>query len=335
MPTQGKAGGTSRAHGHSVIVVGTSAGGMEALTTLLVQLPKELPAAVFIVQHLSADSPGLELVHHLQRVGTLPCQFGESGRRFEHGHVYIAPPDHHMLIKKGTILITKGARENRSRPSIDPLFRSAAVAYGSRVIGVILSGQLDDGTSGLQAVARCGGLSVVQDPKDAAYPDMPQSALRNVKVDHCVPLAGMGSLLVKLVNLPAAKQEQAPADIVLEAKIAERVLSDLAAVNALGDQVPFNCPDCGGVLWKVGDHPLRFRCHTGHAFTASELASAQSDKIQETLWISLRMFEERKNLLKTMTDPKSRRFARSAAEREKEADLHIGRLRAILLASEQ
>jgi two-component system chemotaxis response regulator CheB len=336
MPAQGEVGDdTAPQQGHSIVVVGTSAGGMEALTTLLAQLPKELPAAVFIVQHMSADSLGLELVHRLQRVGTLTCELGESGQRFEHGHVYIAPPDHHMLVKNETILVTKGARENRSRPAIDPLFRSAAVAYGSRVIGVILTGQLDDGTSGLQAVARCGGLSVVQDPKDAAYPGMAQSALGHVKVDHCVPLAAMGRLLVKLVAQPAAKQKDPPADIVLEAKIAERVLSDLAAVNALGHQVPFNCPDCGGVLWKVEDHPLRFRCHTGHAFTASELASAQSDKIQETLWISLRMFEERKNLLQTMTDPTSRLFHSSAADRAKEADVHIGRLRAILLASEQ
>jgi two-component system, chemotaxis family, protein-glutamate methylesterase/glutaminase len=320
---------------HTVIVVGTSAGGLEALANLLAQLPNDLSAAMFIVQHLSADSTGSALLDHLNKVATLPCQFGESGQRFERGRVYIAPPDHHMLVKKGTILVTKGARENRSRPSIDPLFRSAAVAYGGRVIGVILTGQLDDGTSGLQAIARCGGLSVVQDPKDARYPDMPNSALRHVRVDHCVPLASMGSLLVQLVSSRATKQRKPPADIVLEAKIAERVLSDLAAVNALGQQVPFNCPECAGVLWKVEDSPLRFRCHTGHAFTANALANAQTGKIQETLWIALRMFEERKNLLQTMTDPKSARFSRSAAERAREADLHIERLRAILLASEQ
>jgi two-component system chemotaxis response regulator CheB len=308
---------------------------LEALVSLLGQLPKDLPAALFIVQHMSEDSTGSVLLHSLRKVRTLLCQFGESGQHIERGHAYIAPPDHHMLVKKGSILVTKGARENRSRPSIDPLFRSAAVAYGTQVIGVILTGKLDDGASGLQAVARCGGLSVVQDPNDATYPDMPSNALKHVEVDHCVPIAAMGDLLVKLAGRRAPKPKKAPADIALEARIAERVLSDLAAVNALGSQVPFNCPECGGVLWEVQKGPLRYRCHTGHAFTASVLANAQSEKIQETLWVSLRMFEERKNLLQTMSDPKDRRFSRSAAERAKEADLHIARIRAILLASEQ
>lgn len=319
--------------GHSIVVVGTSSGGLEALAALLLPLPRDLAAAVFIVQHMAAESTGLALVNHLQRVGTLPCQFGESGQRFRRGHVYIAPPDHHMLVKKGTILVTKGARENRSRPSIDPLFRSAAVSYGTRVIGIILTGQLNDGTSGLEAVKRCGGTTVVQDPKDAAYPDMPTSASKHVDIDHCVPVAVMGMLLRKLVSRPPARQKKPPADVVLEAKIAERVLSDLGAVNALGTQVPFNCPDCGGVLWKVHDNPLRYRCHTGHAFTASELADAQSEKIQETLWISLRMFEERQNLLQTMSE--TGKFSRSTAERAREAEQHIKRLRAILLANEQ
>lgn len=318
-----------------MVVIGASAGGMQALATLLGQLPTQLAAAVFVVQHMAADATGEVLVQHLQKLGTLPCRFAESEERFDNGRVYVAPPDHHMLVKKGTILITKGARENRSRPSIDPLFRSAAVAHGSSVIGVVLTGQLDDGSSGLQAVVRCGGLAVVQDPADAAYPDMPSNALRYVKADHCVPVTGMGRLLAQLVDRPAPKNKKPPADIALEAKIAERVLSDVAAVNALGSQVPFNCPDCGGVLWEVGAHPLRYRCHTGHAFTAGELANAQSEKIQETLWISLRMFEERKNLLQTMTTPGTGKFSSSAAERGREADQHIARLRAILLSNEQ
>lgn len=330
-----KASGRGSQRGHSIVVIGSSAGGMQALTAVLLQLPRDLHAAVFIVQHMDAESNGSALVDHLKRLRTLPCQLGQSGQRFAQGTVYIAPPDHHMLVKKGTILVTKGARENRSRPAIDPLFRSAAVAYGPRVIGVILTGQLNDGMSGLQAIDKCGGLTVVQDPKDAAYPEMPTSALRHVDVDHCVPVGAMGSLLASLVKLPAGKQKAPPADIVLEAKIAERVLSDLAAVNELGTQAPFNCPDCGGVLWKVQDGSLRFRCHVGHAFTGGELADAQSEKIQETLWVSLRMFEERKNLLQTMSDPNSGKFSRSAGERAKEADMHIKRIRAMLLASEQ
>lgn len=326
---------TRASRGHSIVVIGTSAGGLEATVRLLSQLPNDLKATLFLVQHLSPESSGRALVDALQRGTRLPCQFGVSGERFSARRLYVAPPDHHMLVKRGTILVTKGARENRSRPSIDPLFRSAAVAYGTQVIGVVLTGQLDDGTAGLQAIARCGGLTVVQDPDDAAYPAMPTSARDNVDVDHCVPVGGMGALLMKLVSLPASRRKKPPADIVIEAKIAERVLSDLSAVNHLGAPAPFNCPQCGGVLWKVDDHPLRYRCHTGDAFTAAELASAQSDKIQETLWIALRMFEERKNLLRSMAKPGDRQFSSSAAERAREADQHIERLRAILLANDQ
>ncbi len=189
-----------------------------------------------------------------------------------------------MLLKKTTLLVTKGARENRNRPGIDPLFRSAAVAHGSRVIAVVLTGMLDDGTAGLIAVKRCGGVTVVQDPKDAAYPGMPQSAVDNVDVDFCVPVGEMGSLLGELVSQPRGKTKSAPHDIRTEARIAERVLSDVSEVNGLGDQVPYNCPNCGGVLWEL-DTPgkKRYRCHTGHSFTGPALLASQSEKIEEML----------------------------------------------------
>ncbi|MDB6146500.1 MAG: chemotaxis protein CheB, partial [Spartobacteria bacterium] len=178
---------------------------------------------------------------------------------------------------------------------------------------------------------------VVQDPGDAEYPDMPQNALNNAKVDHCLPVAALGPLLSKLVGMRIGKALPVPEDVMLEAKIAERVLSDVAAVNKLGQQVPFNCPDCGGVLWemKKGD-VLRYRCHTGHAFTAKVLMAEQTRKIEETLWIALRMFEERKNLLVTMANPTSRRFRKSVApERLKESQVHIDRIRAILLSGSE
>ncbi len=195
---------------------------------------------------------------------------------------------------------------------------------------------LDDGTAGLIAIKKCGGITVVQDPKDAAYPEMPQSVLTNLKVDHCVAVAEMGRLLEKLVREPPGKSKLIPRDIQTEAVIAERVLSDVAQVNGLGSQVPYNCPNCGGVLWEM-DNPdvKRYRCHTGHSFTAAALLTIQSEKIEETLWTSLRMFEERKNLLNNMARTQIRQRGKdSYAQRAKETEIHIERIREMLLAPE-
>jgi two-component system, chemotaxis family, protein-glutamate methylesterase/glutaminase len=210
------------------------------------------------------------------------------------------------------------------------------VAYRSNVVGVLLTGHLDDGTAGMMAIHRCGGVCVVQDPRDAAYPDMPQNALNQVDVDHTVPLAEMGALLVRLVHRRRAQDRPVPKDIAIEAKIAERVLSDLPSVDALGTQVPFNCPGCGGVLWEVvKGNSLRYRCHTGHAFSGSVLLAEQTAKIEETLWVALRMFEERRNLLVNMSHRSSRGFSPSAAERAKESEVHIERIRSMLKSSDK
>ena len=239
-----------------------------------------------------------------------------------------------MLVTKDRIIVSKGARENRSRPGIDPLFRSAAVAYGAKVIGVLLTGYLDDGTSGLLAIQRCGGTCIVQDPSDAAYPDMPQNALNNLRPDYCLPVDAIGQLLTEIILKPVPKSPPVPEDIASEATIAERVVSDVTAVENLGEQVPFNCPNCGGVLWKIQKgNLLRYRCHTGHAFTADVLLAEQTRNIEETLWVALRMFEERKNLLNTMGHRDGRPVNRSAVERAKESQVHIERIRAILLSS--
>jgi two-component system chemotaxis response regulator CheB len=233
--------------------------------------------------------------------------------------------------------VTKGAQENRSRPGIDPLFRSAAVAYGNRVIGVLLTGYLDDGTAGLTAIKRCGGTCVVQDPKDAAYPDMPQNALNQVKIDHCVPIAEMGALFLKLLRKSRGARKPVPEDLLIEAKIAQRVLSDLPSVEALGDQVPFNCPGCGGILWKIDRATgARYRCHTGHAYTERVLLAEQTKKIEETLWVALRMFEERRNLLVTMANATQPSGAqRSARARAKDSEVHIERIRTMLRSNDK
>jgi two-component system chemotaxis response regulator CheB len=314
-----------RTKGHDIIVVGTSSGGLEALDDLIGQLPIDLVASVFVVQHMASEDSGESLLVRLRHHRAFGCTFAKDGEIFKPGRIYIARPDNHLLIKKNKVLVSKGARENRNRPGIDPLFRSAAVAHGSRVIGVILTGMLDDGTAGLLAIKRCGGITVVQDPKDAAYPGMPQSVLENLKVDHCVPMREMGRLLETLTKQRPGKRTLIPKDIRSEAEIAERVLSDVTAVNNLGKQVPYNCPNCGGVLWEMADSAVpRYRCHTGHSFTLPALLESQSEKIEETLWISLRMFEERKNLLNSTDNA-------FAAQRAKETQIHIERIRAILL----
>jgi two-component system chemotaxis response regulator CheB len=238
-------GPVKRSQGRNIIVVGTSAGGLETLDRLVGQLPTNLPASLFIVQHMAPHNSGQPLLRRLSRHQAFQPKLAEDGDRFKPGRIYIGPPDSHLLLKKDRVLVTKGARENRYRPGIDPLFRSAAVAHGSRVIGVVLTGMLDDGTAGLMAIKRCGGVTVVQDPRDAAYSGMPVSALDNVNVDFCVPVAEMGRLLTKLVVQAHGKRRGVPSDIRTEAVIAERVLSDVAQVNRLGKQVPYNCPNCG------------------------------------------------------------------------------------------
>ena len=318
------------------IVIGASAGGMDALKTLVAQLPKDFPAPIFIVNHMGTHTTGEALVKALSASGNLPCVHGQDKQAFKSGCIYLAPSDQHMLIVKDRILITKGARENRSRPAIDPLFRSAAVAYGNRVIGIILTGYLDDGTSGMMAIKRCGGACIAQDPDDALYPDMPQSVIANVGVDYCLPVAQMGTLLSDLVKRDLPENMPVPEDIVIEAKIAQRVLSDLPSVEALGEQVPFNCPDCGGVLWQMKEGELlRYRCHTGHAFTSSALLAQQTVKIEETMWVALRMFEERQNLLVTMSRNENKQSSSSISQRAKDSQVHIDRIRAMLKATDK
>jgi two-component system chemotaxis response regulator CheB len=235
-----------------VVVIGTSAGGLNAVTKLVSQLQKDFPAPILVVQHISPDATGNVLLNELNKLGNLKCEHATNGTTLQNGHVYLAPSDHHLMIDDDEkILVTKGAQENRSRPAIDPLFRSAAVVFADKVIGILLTGYLDDGTAGMIAIKRCGGTCIVQDPADAEYPDMPQNALNQLSIDHCLPLSEIGGLLYQLIAKKTGKRKAIPKDILIETKIAKRVLSDLPSVNALGDQVPFNCPGCGGVLWQT------------------------------------------------------------------------------------
>jgi two-component system chemotaxis response regulator CheB len=308
---------------------------MPALTTLVAQLPGTLPAAVLVVQHLGPDSTGAPLVARLASHTQLHCQLARDEEPLQAGHLYLAPPDRHLLVKENKLLVTKGPRENSFRPAADALFRSAAVAYGPNVVGVVLTGMLHDGTAGLEFVKRCGGIAVVQDPSDAEFPSMPESALRAVAIDYVAPVAQMGSLLAELVNAtPDAPHDDSkiPPDLKLEAAIAERVVGTIEDANQLGQQVPLTCPDCGGNLWQVKHgNVLRFRCHTGHAFTADALAESSQHTLEETLWVALRMMEERKYLLASMAAHGKTQW--SAQQQERLADLqrHVNRMREFML----
>jgi two-component system chemotaxis response regulator CheB len=321
---------------HDIIVIGASAGGVEALLQLAAQLPYDLPAAVFVVQHTSPDGPG-RLAALLNPAGPLEARPAQHGEAIQRGVIYVAPPDQHLLVHKDYIGISRGPRENRARPAIDPLFRSAAVAYGSRVIGVVLTGLLDDGTAGLLAVKRCGGVAVVQHPDDAMYSDMPASALANVEVDYCLPLASLGRLLTKLAHEePAGREVEAPQDIVVEAQMAEHVKSVIPSEEELGTPALYGCPECGGPMWELRNDGLRrYRCHVGHAFTSRTLLGDQDEALEKALWIALRTLEERANMLASLAQDEREkgryRSAKMYAERAAESRTHAQTLSALLV----
>ena len=321
-----------------LIVVGTSAGGMPALVKFVAQLPATLSAAVLVVQHFASDSDGQHLIDRLAHHTSLPCRLPADGDLIEAGTIYLAPPDRHLLAKDGStphLLVTKGPRENHYRPSVDALFRSAAVAFGPRTVGIVLTGMLHDGTAGLEFIKRCGGLAIVQDPAEAEFPSMPQSALQNVDVDYVVPLGMLGPLLDEITGTTASRPPvDIPTDLKQEAAIAERVvgLGTIAEAQQLGQLVTLTCPDCGGNLWELNHGKVqRFRCHTGHAFTADSLLLHSQQNIEETLWVAMRMMEERKNLLSSIIARDGGAYSAAQAERLEEITKHINRMRAFLL----
>jgi len=289
--------------GHDIIVVGASAGGVEALSNLVGQIPERLPAALFIVLHIPTQSPSL-LPHILSRAGPLTATHPADGEVIRHGHIYVAPPDYHLLLERDRIHLVRGPRENRHRPAIDPLFRSAAVAYGPRVGGVILTGALDDGTAGLWAIKQRGGIAVVQDPDDALYPSMPSSALAHVPIDYRLPLADIGATLVQLANQPAPEEGAYPVQEDMEQEVRYTEMQDadtLASNERLGAPSPFSCPECGGVLWELHNGELvRFRCRVGHALSIESVRAAQDEQLEAALWTALKTLEESASLSQRM-----------------------------------
>lgn len=319
------------------VVVGTSSGGIRALEELVLQLTPEMDAAFFLVLHLSRKGVGDVLFQRLQKHSRLPVRVGEQGMLIEKGVVYIAPPDHHMLLGKGQLVVGKGAPENRWRPSINNLFRSAAAQYNSSVIGIILTGLLDDGTAGMSTIKRAGGITIVQDPDEADHPDMPLSVLDSVAVDYTESLSKMGVLLTEIITHTNPQPVKVPEDILLETQIDQRVSTRIDNLARL-EKVDINCPDCGGGLYITQkDHPAHYRCHVGHSYTDRELLIRVSEVMENTFWTSLRMMEERRTLLLRLHEKDQERGYRSTAqghlERAREMEVHIENLKQILFTA--
>jgi two-component system chemotaxis response regulator CheB len=289
------------AEGRDIVVIGASAGGVEALKHLVSLLPKELPAALFVVLHLPPEGRSV-LPAILERSGPLPARHPEDGEEFEHGHVYVAPPDQHLEIADAAIRLSAGPRENGYRPAIDRLFTTAAHAHGERVTGVILSGALDDGTVGLNNVVSAGGAAIVQDPEEALFPAMPSSAAAHVPDARILPLEEIGAAIWSLATTPVPFPSR-PKLVVPEEQAPDPTSTYEAQQGWISG---ITCPECNGVLWETDESGiLRFRCRIGHGYTLESLVAAQGLALETALWTALRSLDERVAL----SDRLSRRFA--------------------------
>lgn len=287
-----------------MVVIGASAGGIQALTTLVGGLPADFPAAVLVVVHIPPYAVS-RLPEILGRAGPLPVAPAQHGEPIAPGRIYVAPPDRHLLVRQGWVELTRGPRENHSRPAIDPLFRTAARAYGPRVIGVVLSGALYDGSMGLLAITTRGGVAVVQDPEEAAFASMPRSALAMVTADHVLPAVGMAPVLSSLIgNSVDGKRDAHMIDD--EERLAAVIAQDFAAQaedERAEETTLYTCPDCGGVLWQGREGPeLRFRCHVGHAYGPEVLHHQKSEELEAALWTSLRLLKEKATLTRQLAN---------------------------------
>ena len=307
-----------------LIVIGASAGGVGSLQRLVEHVPAEFPAAILVALHLP-DGVRSMLPEILERAGNLPAAHPVSGDPITPGRIFIAPAGFHLTVHQDHMVVTRGAREHGLRPAIDPLFRSAALAYGPRVIGVVLSGLLDDGTIGLREIKRAGGVAIVQDPRDTEWPSMPQSALNHVRVDYSVPATQIGTLLQQLVM---ARPRSGTAMSNDDNKDVSEELRELTMHRDErqhpGEPSPYSCPECGGVLWELKDGELmRFRCRVGHAYTSETLTHEQATAVEHALWTALRALEEQAAVRRRMADRARRKGLNLSADRYQE---HAGEL---------
>jgi two-component system chemotaxis response regulator CheB len=284
----------------NIIVVGASLGGVEALPRLAAQLPRDLEAAVLVVMHMSPNAPSY-LAPRLDAEGPLRAAAAVDGEEIVPGRIYVAVPDHHLAIDEHRIRLTRGPRESHARPSVDVLFRSAAYHHGPRVIGVVLTGLLDDGTAGLWSIKDCGGVAIVQSPAEALQPSMPSSALRHVDVDHTLAIAEMPDILHSLTREKLSEPEpraMSNRNLAIETRIALGENALQHGVRAIGTPSFYTCPECYGSMIAIEDGSFRrFRCHTGHGFTPAALAQEGLARVEQTLWSALAQLEEHEVLL--------------------------------------
>jgi two-component system, chemotaxis family, protein-glutamate methylesterase/glutaminase len=318
-----------------LILIGASAGGVETVSRLLCQLPGTLGASVLIVVHQSADRPS-RLAGVFQRATMLPVDWAQEGQPLEPGRVHLAPPGLHLVVDESRMHLIPGPLENRSRPSINRLFRSAAVHRGGRSIGVVLTGMLDDGAVGLAALKSAGAVTIVQEPAEATFPEMPRSAIEATEVDLVLPIDRMGAALISLTGEVAAPVPL-PSELILESQLDVPAGDGRESLRRLGSQVPINCPDCGGSLWEVGKpHARGYRCYLGHAMSAQGLLISQKSELESTLWSAVRLFHERAttldNLARDARDLALERSAGDYARRAGEARAQADQLRTFLLS---
>jgi two-component system chemotaxis response regulator CheB len=320
---------------HDIVVIGGSSGAVDALLQILPDLPLDLPAAIFVVLHVAPDSPNT-LPQLFARQGNLPTESAADGVAFRRGRVYLAPPDRHLLLERKRMVLTDSARQNGFRPAVDPLFRSAAQQFGPRVIGLVLSGDLDDGTAGLIDIKLHGGVALAQDPADASFPGMPRSAVANVELDHVVPLHKIAARLTELIHAPVnGKSSRGHGRKNLAARRTANGSESDPPVP--GPETPrhFTCPDCGGAMWELtGDKQLRFRCHTGHVFSAESLSHFQDHELENAVWAAIRTLQESAELRRRMANRLERgalrHYAKEYLKIAQEAETQAGVLRHFL-----
>ena len=316
----------------SIVGIGCSAGSLEALLALLGALPDDHGATLLVVPHRARSSDSM-LESILEHRLALPILQASDGLVAEPGTVHVAPPDRHLLYASdGTLRVTRGPRENSSRPAIDPTFRSLAINANSRAVGIVLTGMLSDGASGLASIRRCGGAAIAQDPGEALYPDMPRAAIGAVPDAEVLPLAAIAQRIVELARTPAGPPVEVPEAIVLEGRIAEKGGASMEIEDRLGERSNLTCPHCRGVLWRMNDdNVLRFRCHTGHAYTADDVYDQQTDRVEEALWSAMRAHRERAEVARKLATGSRGKTAELWLDRAADAEEQAELIRSVLV----
>lgn len=288
---------------YNVFTIASSAGGLEALTEIASRLPADFPGSIFITQHTSPLNRRCYLTDILDNRSKLKVHTACDNGSFSPSTIYVAPPDRHLLIRDNYTELTYGPRENHTRPAADPMFRSAAVSHGGQAVGIVLTGYLDDGSSGLIAIKACGGKAIVQDPDDASVPDMPLNAISYVSPDYIQPVAEIAETMCRLANANAGVSIPPSEEVLLELEYARSFKSDIAAEERLGELSPYMCPDCDGQMWRSKVDPVpRFRCHVGHAHTLRSLGAAQTEVIEKSAWSTFRLLQEQVRTFRQMAE---------------------------------